>query len=76
MALTEIQLKICRFHGSLSRKGSRPWPIFLGILTERTYFFQSFQKRFSLSEKTQPGDLSKCIAEIELTKLLTAVFKS
>jgi len=24
MALTEIQLKICRFHGSLSQKGSRP----------------------------------------------------
>jgi len=23
-ALTEIQLKICRFHGSLSQKGSRP----------------------------------------------------
>jgi len=24
MALTEIQLKICRFHGSLSQKGSPP----------------------------------------------------
>jgi len=24
MALTEIQLNICRFHGSLSQKGSRP----------------------------------------------------
>jgi len=24
MALTEIEYKICRFHGSLSRKGSRP----------------------------------------------------
>jgi len=24
MALTEIQLKICRFHGSLSQKSSRP----------------------------------------------------
>jgi len=24
MALTEIQLKICRFHGSPSQKGSRP----------------------------------------------------
>jgi len=24
MALTEIQLKTCRFHGSLSQKGSRP----------------------------------------------------
>jgi len=24
IALTEIQLKICRFHGSLSQKGSRP----------------------------------------------------
>jgi len=24
MALTEIQLKICRFHGSLNQKGSRP----------------------------------------------------
>jgi len=23
MALTEIQLKICRFHGPLSQKGSR-----------------------------------------------------
>jgi len=23
MALTEIQLQICRFHGSLSQKGSR-----------------------------------------------------
>jgi len=23
MALTEMQLKICRFHGSLSQKGSR-----------------------------------------------------
>jgi len=33
MALTEIQLKIYRFHGSLSQKGSRPrvvasgWPV-------------------------------------------------
>jgi len=26
MALTEIQLKICRLHGSLSQKGSRPLP--------------------------------------------------
>jgi len=25
MALTEMQLKICRFHGSLSQKGS--WPM-------------------------------------------------
>jgi len=24
MALTEIQLKTCKFHGSLSQKGSRP----------------------------------------------------
>jgi len=24
MAVTEIQLKTCRFHGSLSHKGSRP----------------------------------------------------
>jgi len=24
MALAEIQLKICRFHGSLSQRGSRP----------------------------------------------------
>jgi len=24
MALTEIQLNICRFHGSLRQKGSRP----------------------------------------------------
>jgi len=24
MALTEVQFKICRFHGSLSQKGSRP----------------------------------------------------
>jgi len=24
MALTEIQLKLCRFHGSLSQKSSRP----------------------------------------------------
>jgi len=24
MALMEIQLKICRFHGSLSQKSSRP----------------------------------------------------
>jgi len=24
MALTEMQLKICRFHGSVSQKGSRP----------------------------------------------------
>jgi len=24
MALTEMQLKICRFHGSLNWKGSRP----------------------------------------------------
>jgi len=24
MALTEIKLKICRFHGSLSQKDSRP----------------------------------------------------
>jgi len=24
MALTKIQLKICRFHGSLSQKGSQP----------------------------------------------------
>jgi len=24
MALTEIQLNICRFHGALSQKGSRP----------------------------------------------------
>jgi len=24
MALTEIQIQICRFHGSLSQKGSRP----------------------------------------------------
>jgi len=24
MAVTEIQLKICRFHDSLSQKGSRP----------------------------------------------------
>jgi len=24
MALTDIQLKMCRFHGSLSQKGSRP----------------------------------------------------
>jgi len=24
MALTEIQLQICRFHGSLSQKVSRP----------------------------------------------------
>jgi len=24
MALTEIRLNICRFHGSLSQKGSRP----------------------------------------------------
>jgi len=24
MALTDIQLKICRFHGSHSQKGSRP----------------------------------------------------
>jgi len=26
MGLTEIQLKICRFHGSFSQKGSRPLP--------------------------------------------------
>jgi len=24
MALTDVQLKTCRFHGSLSHKGSRP----------------------------------------------------
>jgi len=24
MALMETQLKVCRFHGSLSQKGSRP----------------------------------------------------
>jgi len=24
MVFTKIQLKICRFHGSLSQKGSRP----------------------------------------------------
>jgi len=24
MALTETPLKVCRFHGSLSQKGSRP----------------------------------------------------
>jgi len=26
MALTESQIKICRFHGSLSQNGSRPLP--------------------------------------------------
>jgi len=30
MALTEIQLKIRRFHGSLSQKGSRPLGLVIG----------------------------------------------
>jgi len=35
MALTEIHLKVCRFHGCLSQKGSRPLPktIFFSLQT-------------------------------------------
>jgi len=33
MALTEIQSKICRFHGYLSQNGSRPRYIVLSTLT-------------------------------------------
>ena len=31
MALTEIQFKICRFHGSLSHKGSQPLPYSINV---------------------------------------------
>jgi len=38
MALTETQLKICRFHGSLSQKGSRPL-----VWSTRHLHFRPFQ---------------------------------
>jgi len=47
MALTEIQLKICRFHGSLSQKGSRP----LGYNVSSpitTLFLRSWQNSYIL----------------------------
>jgi len=40
MALTEIQLRICRFHGSLSRKVPDPWYNVLQALSRLSAFRQ------------------------------------
>ena len=71
MALTEIQLKICRLYGSLSQKGSRP---LLYIFLQGDYW--SFNKHCSASQLSKNVLETVNLTNLALFEIKTADFQA